>query len=276
MRQRSMSMIASVGAMTEDTVAEFGAMSLFTARMFSWIFRSFTRWRLLAPQLYEIGVRSLPVIFATGAFIGMVMAVQVYFQLADLGYKQFAGLLINISVVKELGPVLAGVMLAGRVGGSLSAELGTMKVTEQIDALTTLAANPIRYLVVPRFLACLFLIPFLTVYCDCIGVLGGYAVVVWIYGGSAHDYWFYSQRSIETFDVLAGVSKSFLFGAVIALVSCYKGFNCKPGAEGVGRAATESFVLSFISILIINFFMAVFFKAFYGAIWGLVPRGMGS
>jgi len=167
-------------------------------------------------------------------------------------------------------------MLAGRVGGSLSAELGTMKVTEQIDALTTLAANPIRYLVVPRFLACLLLIPFLTVYCDVIGVLGGYVVVVMIYGGSAHDYWYYSQRGIETFDIMAGVSKSILFGGVIALVSCYKGFHCKPGAEGVGRAATESFVLSFITILIINFFMAVFFKAFYGAVWGLVPKGLGS
>lgn len=276
MRRRSMSMIASIGAMTEYTVSEAGAIGLFAFRMFGWIFSSFTRWRLLAPQLYEIGVLSLPVIFATGAFIGMVLAVQVYYQLADLGYKQFAGLLINLSVVKELGPVLAGVMLAGRVGGSLSAELGTMKVTEQIDALTTLAANPIRYLVVPRFLACLLLIPFLTVYCDVIGVLGGYVVVVMIYGGSAHDYWYYSQRGIETFDIMAGVSKSILFGGVIALVSCYKGFHCKPGAEGVGRAATESFVLSFITILIINFFMAVFFKAFYGAVWGLVPKGLGS
>jgi phospholipid/cholesterol/gamma-HCH transport system permease protein len=150
-----------------------------------------------------------------------------------------------------------------------------MKVTEQIDALTTLAANPIRYLVVPRFLACLLLIPFLTVYCDVIGVLGGYVVVVWIYGGSAHDYWYYSQHGIETFDILAGVSKSILFGGVIALISCYKGFHCKPGAEGVGRAATESFVLSFITILIINFFMAVFFKAFYGAVWGFAAKGLG-
>jgi phospholipid/cholesterol/gamma-HCH transport system permease protein len=275
-RQRSISMIVSVVEWVEDVVAEFGAMGLFTARVFGWIFRSFTRWRLLAPQLYEIGVRSLPVIFATGAFIGMVLAVQVYYQLADLGYKQFAGLLINLSVVKELGPVLAGVMLAGRVGSSLSAELGTMKVTEQIDALTTLAADPIRYLVVPRFLACLLLIPFLTVYCDCIGVLGGYAVVVWSYGGSAHDYWFYSQRGIEAFDLFAGVSKSIFFGGAIGLISCYKGFHCKPGAEGVGRAATESFVLSFISILIINFFMAIFFKSFYGAVWGFAPKGLGS
>jgi phospholipid/cholesterol/gamma-HCH transport system permease protein len=256
---------------SRSLVADVGQFGIFAGRMFSWIFRSFTRWRLLGPQLYEIGVRSLPVIAATGVFVGMVLAVQVYYQLRDLGVKNYAGLLVNISAVKELGPVLAGVMLAGRVGGALAAELGTMKVTEQMDALVSLAADPIRYLVVPRFLACLLLIPFLTVYCDFLAVAGGYAVVVGAYGGSSTDYWYFSARGVETYDVMAGVIKSIFFGGAIALISCYKGFHCRPGAEGVGRAATEAFVISFIAILVIDLFMAIFFKAFYMQVWGSVP-----
>jgi len=266
-----LSMLQQLGFKSRRLVADFGEFGIFAGRMFAWIFRSFTRWRLLAPQLYEIGVQSLPVIAATGVFVGMVLAVQVYFQLRELGFKNYAGLLVNLSVVKELGPVLAGVMLSGRVGGALAAELGTMKVTEQIDALVSLAADPIRYLVVPRFLACLLLIPFLTVYCDFLGVIGGYAIVVGAYGGSPVDYWYYSARGIETYDVMAGVIKSFGFGGAIGLISCYKGFHSRPGAEGVGRATTEAFVLSFIAILIIDLFLAIFFKAFYTAVWGPVP-----
>lgn len=188
-------MLQHLGASTLTAVADVGRFARFTGRMFGWIFRSGTRWRLLALQLYEIGVRSIPVVAITGLFVGMVLAVQVYEQLHGTLAQARAGLLINISVVRELGPVLAGIMLAGRVGGALAAELATMKVTEQVDALVSLAADPIRYLVVPRFLACLLLIPFLTVYCDVVGVLGGYAVVVGGYGESAADYWHYSTRA---------------------------------------------------------------------------------
>ena len=265
------SMLQQLGQRTLTAVADVGQFGRFSGRMFGWLFRSGTRWRLLAPQLYEIGVRSIPVVAITGVFVGMVLAVQIYDQIYATAARNRAGLLVNISVVRELGPVLAGVMLAGRVGGALAAELGTMKVTEQIDALVSLAADPIRYLVVPRFLACLLLIPFLTVYCDFVGVLGGYAIVIWAYGESAADYWYYSAQGIETFDVMAGVVKSLFFGGAIALISCYKGFHSRPGAEGVGRATTEAFVLSFIAILIINLFMAILFQAFYAAVWGTPP-----
>jgi len=197
--------------------------------------------------------------------------VQIYHQLYNLGAASGAGVLINISVVKELGPVLAGVMLSGRVGGALAAELGTMKVTEQMDALISLGADPIRYLAVPRFLACLVLIPFLTVYCDFLGVIGGYIMVVKVYGGSAHDYWYYSALVIENWDVAVGVIKSVFFGGAIALISCYKGFYSRPGAEGVGRATTAAFVRSFIAILAIDLLMAIFFKAFYALVWGTPP-----
>lgn len=265
---RHQSMLQQLGMRSWTAAADVGQFSVFVGRMFGWIFRSFTRWRLLAPQLYEIGVRSIPVVAVTGLFVGMVLAVQVYDQLNDAFTRTRAGYLINLSVVRELGPVLAGVMLAGRVGGALVAELGTMKVTEQVEALVSLAADPIRYLVVPRFLACLLLIPFLTVYCDFVGVLGGYAIVVWGYGGSSVDYWHYSAMGIETFDVVAGIVKSIFFGGAIALISCYKGFHCRPGAAGVGRATTEAFVVSFIAILIINLFMSVLFMSIYSVIWG--------
>jgi phospholipid/cholesterol/gamma-HCH transport system permease protein len=165
--------------------------------------------------------------------------------------------------------VLAGVMLAGRVGGALAAGLGTMKVTEQIDALRSLGADPIRYLVVPRFLACFFLIPFLTVYCDFVGILGGY-IVTWSFGVDTHDYWQHSADTIENFDIVTGVVKSMFFGASIALVACYKGFQSRQGAEGVGRAATEAFVVSFMAILVLDFFIVMFLQGLYDFIWGRV------
>jgi phospholipid/cholesterol/gamma-HCH transport system permease protein len=265
------SMLQQLGDTTWTAVSDVGQFSRFSGRMFLWLVRGKIRWRSLAPQLYEIGVRSIPVVLVTGVFVGMVLAVQIYEQLSGFSAQARAGRLINMSVIRELGPVLAGVMLAGRVGGALAAELGTMKVTEQIDALSSLGADPIRYLVVPRFLACLLLIPFLTVYCDIVGVIGGYAVVCGAHGAPSADYWYYSAQTIETYDIMAGIIKSVFFGGAIALISCYKGFTCKSGAAGVGRAATEAFVLSFIAILIINLLMSVLFITFYEMVWGTSP-----
>ena len=259
--------IANVGRFMADQVGDLGRFAVFSASTFRWVFADFTRWWLLRPQLYEVGVRSLPVIIFTGAFVGMVLAVQSYYQFEALGRGAWSGAVINLSVVKELGPVLAGVMIAGRVGGALAAGLGTMKVTEQIDALRAMGADPIRHLVVPRFLACLLLIPFLTVYCDFVGIVGGY-VVAWGYGVDTHEYWMHSADVIENWDIFAGVVKSVFFGAAIALISCYKGFQSRQGAEGVGRAATEAFVVSFMAILILDLFIVLFLQGVYDAFWG--------
>ena len=261
--------IARLGAHVAQQVADLGEFAVFTARMVRWIVTDGTRWRLLRPQLYEVGVRSMPVIVLTGAFVGMVLAVQAYQQFASIGRGAWSGPVINLSVVKELGPVLAGVMIAGRVGGALAAGLGTMKVTEQIDALRAMGADPIRYLVVPRFLACVLLIPVLTIYADFVGIASGY-FVAWSYGVDPHEYWVHSARSVENWDILAGVIKSVLFGAAIALISCFKGFQSRQGAEGVGRAATEAFVVSFILILILDLFVILLLKGIYEAIWGSV------
>jgi len=259
--------IADMGRYVADRVGDLGRFTIFSAHMFRWVFTDFTRWRLLQPQLYEVGVRSMPVIVFTGAFVGMVLAVQSYFQFESVGRGSWSGAVINLSVVKELGPVLAGVMIAGRVGGALAAGLGTMKVTEQIDALRAMGADPIRHLVVPRFLACLLLIPFLTVYCDFVGIVGGY-VVAWGYGVDTHEYWMHSANVIENWDIAAGLIKSAFFGAAIALVACYKGFQSRQGAEGVGRAATEAFVVSFMAILILDLFIVLFLQGLYDYLWG--------
>jgi len=252
-------------------IASFGFFCRFSGQTFGWIARSATTLsdlKLLMPQFYEIGARSVPIVSITGMFVGMVLAVQAFVQFEAVGLESYLGSVINMSVVRELGPVLAGVMLAGRVGGALTAELGTMHVTEQIDALRTMGTDPVRYLVVPRFLACLLLTPFLTCIADLAGVLGGYFISAWVFDVSSNLYWRYSAQALELWDLGCGLSKSVLFGGAIALIGCYKGFNCRAGAEGVGRACTEAFVTSFVAILTIDFFMAVLLKGLYEAIWG--------
>ena len=220
-------------------------------------------------QMYEIGNRSIPVVMITGAFVGMTLAVQSFTQFKGIGLEDRLGSLINISVVKELGPVLAAVMLAGRVGGALTAELGTMRVTEQIDALRAMGADPVRYLVAPRFWACMLLTPCLTVYADLMGVIGGYVITVWRFGVNSQAYWRFSADAVEKWDVLIGLTKGLFFGGSIALISCFKGFHCAPGAHGVGKACTEAFVGSFLSILALDFALAIVFKGIYETVWGL-------
>jgi len=261
--------IANVGRYVADQVEGLGRFGVFAGQMFRWLVTDATRWRLLRPQLYQVGVRSLPVVVITGAFVGMVLAAQSYKQFEAIGRASWVGAVINVSVVKELGPVLAGVMLAGMVGGALAAELGTMKVTEQVDALRALGADPIKHLVVPRFLATFLMIPFLTIYCDFVGILGGY-LVAWSYGVDTHEYWMHSADVIENFDIFSGVLKSTFFGAAIALVSCYKGFQSRQGAYGVGMAALEAFVSSFVAILVLDFFIVLLLNGVYDLVWGRV------
>ena len=224
---------------------------------------------LIWNQMLAIGVRSVPVVMITGAFVGMVLALQAYDQLAGLGVEEHLGVLINLSVVKELGPVLAAIMLAGRVGGALTAELGTMNVTEQILAVRSMGTDPIKYLVAPRLIACLFLTPFLIIYADFLGILGGYLISVPYMGINSRAYWSLSAGGVELFDITVGIAKGLFFGAAIAGVSCYKGFHCKEGAQGVGQACTEAFVGGFILILAIDFVLVVIFKAIYATIWPL-------
>lgn len=252
-------------------VASFGDFCIFSGETFWWTSRDLAKpqlWRLLMPQLYEVGYRSLPVVLITGAFVGMVLAVQAIEQFRAVGLEERMGAVVNISVVRELGPVLAGVMLAGRVGGALTAELGTMKVTEQIDALRSMGVDPVNYLVVPRVFACILLTPVLTLYADLTGSIGGWFISVVQRGVDSGPYWEFTEMSVDTFDLMSGVLKAFFFGAALGLISCYKGFFCRPGAEGVGRACTESFVASFIAILALDYFLAELLQTISVRLWG--------
>jgi phospholipid/cholesterol/gamma-HCH transport system permease protein len=235
--------------------------------MFSWMFRRLPRWSIMVPNLYSIGVSSVPVVAITGTFIGMVLAVQAHSQFAMMGLASRLGSVINISLVRELGPVLAATMLAGRVGSAMSAELGTMRVTEQIDALSALGTDPIYYLVVPRFLSCFLLIPLLTLMADFMGVIGGAVVSTQLLMVDSYAYWQHSREFVGGSDLFAGVFKSFFFGAAIALISCHRGFNSRAGAEGVGRAATEAFVYSFIAILFLDFVIGIAWNGVYRTLW---------
>lgn len=249
--------IAELGAFVLDRVAGIGDVTLFSLRTLGWIFSRRQRRDVLLPAFYQIGVLSLPVVALTGLFIGMVLAVQSFAQFKALGLQTRLGSVINLSLVRELGPVLAATMLAGRVGSAMAAELGTMRVTEQIDALESMGANPVYYLVVPRFLGCLVLIPTLTVMADFMGVLGGYLYSHLVLGIDYHHYWNNSREYVDAFDFLMGIFKSLFFGAGIALVSCHHGFHSEPGAEGVGRAATNAFVHSFVLILVLDLFLGM-------------------
>ena len=265
-------MIGIVGAKTIGGVSNMGQFARFVWQSMIASLRSCTNshtYPLIWTQMNIIGVRSVPVVMITGAFVGMTLAVQAYDQLAGMGLEEHLGVLINISVVKELGPVLAAVMLAGRIGGALTAELGTMNVTEQIDAVRSMGTDPIRYLVAPRILACLLLTPFLIIYADLMGIIGGYFISVIQLGINSRAYWNFSATGVELWDISIGVIKGFFFGVAIAVISCYKGFTCKEGAQGVGRACTEAFVASFISILALDFALAVIFKAIYSTFWPL-------
>ena len=265
-------MLEVLGTKAIESTGNAGKFARFVYQAMAASVRSCIRtgiYPLIWIQMNIIGVRSVPIVMITGAFVGMILAIQAYDQLAGMGLEEHLGVLINVSVVKELGPVLAAVMLAGRVGGALTAELGTMNVTEQIDAIRSMGTDPVRHLVVPRVLACLLLMPLLIIYADLLGILGGYLVGVIYLGINSRAYWSFSANGVELWDVGIGVIKGFFFGGAIAIISCYKGFTCKEGAQGVGQACTEAFVASFISILALDFALAMIFKSIYNTFWSI-------
>jgi len=264
--------IADLGGVVIGWIIVLGDFALFVLRTFRWLLVRLPRMETLVPNFYQIGVMSLPVVALTGTFIGMVLVVQSYTQFRNMSMETQWGAVINMSLVRELGPVLAATMLAGRVGSAMAAELGTMRVTEQIDALASMGANPIHYLVVPRFLGCLVLIPTLVVTADFMGVLGALFFAVYIKDVDWHHYLINSRDFVSNFDLFVGLFKSLFFGAAIALIGCYRGFNCEPGAEGVGRAATAAFVQSFVVILLLDLMLGIGLDAVYYAIWPEAPK----
>lgn len=206
-----------------------------------------------------MGVESLPIVSLLGLFIGVIMALQTAYQMQRMGSEMYIASLVALSIVRELGPVITALVVAGRVGAGITAEIGSMRVTEQIDALQTFATNPIKYLVVPRFIALGLMLPILTLYADFIGILGGYLVCVNRLGIASSLYINMTSNSILIKDLLTGLAKSVFFGLIIAFVSCYEGFNVKGGAEGVGKATRFAVVETFILIIAADCFFTAFF-----------------
>ena len=237
-------------------IGEVGLLLEKTARrMFTrpWEGRNFVR------QLEEVGVRSLPVVSLTAAFGGLVFGLQTYagfHRLTGPGSEAYGGPIISLGLAKELIPILVGLMISGRVGSSMAAEIGTMRITEQIDALISLGADPIRYLVVPRTLACIVMLPCLTLYGDIIGMFGGYFYNVIAMGVNRIIYVRYTLMYMEFWDVGSGLIKAAIFGGIIAIIGCWQGLKTEGGAEGVGRATTRTVVIASILVLISNFFLS--------------------
>ncbi len=214
---------------------------------------------LVVAQFDQIGVRSLSIVIITSTFIGMVLALQTAYSLAEFGGKLFIGKVVSLSLVRELAPVLMSLMVGGRVGAGITAELGTMKVTEQIDAMRALATNPVRKLVVPRVLATTLMFPLLTIVSMTLGILGGMVIAIFTLHLDAN---FYLRSVIDTLkynDLASGIGKTFFFGFSIGLIACYNGLRTSGGADGVGRATTITVVTGAITVLIMDFFLTKLF-----------------
>ena len=256
------SFIERFGKTLSYFIHDMGEMVFLTLRINQWIFRKPFDGKLILQQMAKIGVESIPVAVITALFTGMVLALQAGYTLETKikGVSQFLGSVVSLSLVRELGPVLTAMVIAGRMGSAVAAEIGTMQVTEQVDALYTLAANPVKYLAVPRFLAFTFMLPLLTIFADLVGWGGGLFVSSLKFTSST-TYIESTRSSLETGDIMGGLIKALFFGAIIAVVSCRQGFATTNGAEGVGKATTNAVVFSFMLILISDYFLTALLTA---------------
>ena len=240
-----------------ETLAGLGQITLLGRDAFSSLIRFRFSWSDFLYEIFFIGIKSQTVVLITGAFTGMVLGAQTYFQFHKIKMDTASLAVVGVSMCSELGPVLTALMVAGRVGAAMAAEIGTMRVTEQIDALRTLATHPVDYLVVPRVAAAHVALPLLTVEAICVGIGASYLSCVYLLGIEPTYLWYNMLHFTHDVDVMIGLVKAFIFGGIIAIIGCYKGMTCGLGAEGVGRATTEAVVYASISILISNFFLTL-------------------
>ena len=250
-----MNIFAPIGRVFLAFLAETGRLTLFTVSAITHCVRAPIYWRMLGQQMARIGYFSLPVVGLTAFFTGGALALQIYVGSNRFGVESVVPNIVVLGITRELGPVIAGLMVAGRVAAAIAAELGTMRVTEQIDALTTLSTNPMKYLVVPRLVASVVTLPLLVLVADAIGVFGGYVVSTESLGFNGATYIKNTVDFVTNGDVSSGVIKAAVFGFVIALMGCYNGFHSKGGAQGVGAATTNAVVASSILILAANYFL---------------------
>jgi phospholipid/cholesterol/gamma-HCH transport system permease protein len=255
-----------------NAIEEIGHISIFFGDLIKLTYRLMLEpkrfkqyyYRLTLDQMVRVGVDSIPIVLTTALFTGMVLALQtgVTIEQKIQGSSVFIGNIVNLALVRELGPVLTAILVTGRVGSAMAAEIGSMKITEQLDALKTLATNPLEYIGVPRFLATTVMIPLLTVMSNVMGSLGGWFVASFTLGLSSNVYWKGAMNSVDTPDVMTGLAKSVFFAMTLCLFALYRGFTTRGGAEGVGRSTTGAVVNASITILISDYFLTQFFALF--------------
>ncbi|RKY42253.1 MAG: ABC transporter permease [Candidatus Makaraimicrobium thalassicum] len=256
--------IKTVAARARDRVVEIvvyiGGLVILLAQSVFWIFAARPRKQQILEQMNKIGVASFPIVFLISLFTGMVLALQSAYQMQKLSAEMYIASLVALSITRELGPVLTALIVAGRCGAAITAELGTMRVTEQIEALETLSANPVHYLIVPRFIALLVMVPLLTICSDFFGIVGGYLIGVGKLNITHAMYMKMTYDPLAVKDVVTGLVKSVSFAVIICIIASFEGMNSAGGAEGVGRATTSSVVKSFILIIAADcFFTALFY-----------------
>ncbi len=230
-------------------------MLIFLVATFAWLFRPPFRPFQIMKQLHFIGFKSTFVVVLTAVFTGMVLGLQGYYTLRKFGSEAVLGSVVALSLIRELGPVLASLMVTARAGSAMTAEIGIMRITEQIDALDTMAVNSLQYLISPKLVAGLIGVPLLVAIADVVGIYGGYLVGVNLLGGNSGSYWSSIESAVEWKDVYGGILKSISFGLIVSWVCCYKGYNTRLSAEGLGAATTEAVVLSSVLILVWDYFL---------------------
>jgi phospholipid/cholesterol/gamma-HCH transport system permease protein len=244
-----------VGEGVAKFIKEIGRVLLLLVDTIRWSFYPPFRTDLLFQQMERVGVKSALVVILTGIFTGMVLALQSFHATRKFGAETLVGVTVALSMTRELGPVLTSFMVTGRAGSAMAAEIGAMRVTEQIDALFAMAVNPIKYLIVPRVLASIVVVPILTAIADFVGIMGGYFMGVTILGINAGAFVANMEKYVELNDIYHGIIKAAVFGLILSIIGCYKGYTATGGAEGVGKATTQSVVQSAVAILAANYFL---------------------
>jgi phospholipid/cholesterol/gamma-HCH transport system permease protein len=248
-----------IGSFALSVVRKMGHMFIFLLQSLSYVFIPPFKFRILLREIQFIGTKSMTVIILMGSFTGMVLALQGFHMLKKVGSEALLGPAVALPLIRELGPVLSALTITGRAGSALTAEIGIMRITEQIDAFTAMALNPMRYLIVPKMVAALIVFPLLTALFDLVGIYGGYFVGVKLLGLSSGTYFSQIEHWVDMRDITIGIYKSLTFGIMVLWVSCYKGFYTGYGAEGVSKATTEAVVMSSILILISDYFLGTLF-----------------
>ena len=261
------SLLILIGRNTRDLLIGVGDCALLARQVFISLISDRQRWEILVTQLYSIGYLSLPIVLVTGVSMGLVMAVQAHATLVKFNAEVMSGPMVMYSLTTQVGPSMTALLVAGRAGSNIAAELGTMKVTEQIDALRVMGTNPISYLVMPRVLALTLLMPVLGALAGCVGTLAGGFLLVTLWGVDGGAYWFQTERFVGSWDVLTGIIKCPILGFLMGLIACRQGLLTRGGASGVGESCTKAVVQGSMMVLVMNFVLTLLCNKLYSLLY---------